>query len=266
MNDSADLSKFTIGAEIEFYLFAQNGALIADLDSGKFPTKRYKILPEYTDSLAAFRAEISAQYSFQDESGAGQFEVDFPPIDSAKQLAQTILEFKEFAMQTAEMHGFSLSFAAKPISHQPGNALHIHYCNDAFDPYGLAANAGVMDIRVASNNDYILWAIGGILAQTQENLSLFYSSVKDVARFEPWFNAPTKLCWGANNRSVALRIPDAKPKRIEHRIACADVAPLPLIEHIIAAAEYGMQNRINPPAQVFGNAWEVKYDFPAIFA
>ena len=265
MENIVDLSQFTIGAEIEFYLFAQNGGLIADLDTGKFPTKRYTIFSEYLEALAALRAEISAKYSFQDESGAGQFEVDFAPVSDALQLANQIIEFKEFAMQVAEMNGFSLSFAAKPISHQPGNALHIHYCNEVFDPYGLQANNGVMDIRVANNNDYIQWAIGGILAQTKENAQLFYTVENDLSRFEPWFNAPTKICWGGNNRSVALRIPDAKPKRIEHRLACADVAPLPLLKHIIAAADYGMQNRVAPPAKVFGNAWEDKYDFERIF-
>ena len=265
MESSVDFSKFTIGAEIEFYLFAQNGGLIADLDTGKFPTKRYSIFPEYVEQLAALRAEISAQYSFQDESGAGQFEVDFPPVSDAALLARQIVEFKEFAAQVAEIHGFSLSFVAKPITHQAGSALHIHYCNDVFDPYGLQANNGVMDIRVAANNDYINWAIGGILAQTKENTGLFYTEEADLQRFVPWFNAPTKICWGGNNRSVALRIPDAKPKRIEHRIACADVAPLPLIEHIIAAAKYGMQNRIAPPSKVFGNAWEDKYEFETIF-
>jgi glutamine synthetase len=265
MTIDIDLSKFTLGAEIEFFLLTPEGQPVADIESGKFPVKNYAILGEYEEAVDAVKAELAADYSLQDESGAGQFEANFTPNNDPKELAEEIQQFKIAAKKVAEKQCLRASFAAKPIVGQPGNALHIHYCNEAFDPYGLAANAGVMDVRVAKNNDYVLWAIGGLLAQARDNLDLFKNGHDDMRRFLPWYNAPTKLCWGANNRSVAIRIPDSKPKRIEHRIACADVEPLPLIEHIVAAAKYGMENMIQPPSQVYGNAWQDKYDFEWIF-
>ena len=265
MENAIDFNKFTIGAEIEFYLLDSNGDVIADLSSGKFPTKHYQILSENIIPLENFRLEISQKYSFQTESGAGQFEVNLPPTNSAEHLAAEIIKFKEYVKPVAARYGFQVTFAAKPLADQPGSALHIHYCNEAFDPYGLNANKGVYDIRVASNNDYLLWAIGGLLVTTKENNKLFINDENDVPRFWPWFNAPTKICWGGNNRSVAIRVPDAKPKRLEHRIACADVPPQPLIEYIIDAARYGMENKIVPTDKVYGNAWDDKYVFEAIF-
>ena len=260
-----NLDSFTVGAEIEFFLLTQDGEPIPDMESGKFPVKPYAILPEYLDAVTAFKAGFAQAMPLQDESGAGQFEANFKPTSNPKDLADEILEFKAAAIEAAEGLGLVADFGAKPIAGQPGNALHIHYCNDVFDPYGLVAGGGVMDIRVASNNDYVLWAIGGLLSTAKGNLDLFHGGHDDRRRFLPWYNAPTKLCWGKNNRSVAVRVPDSKPKRIEHRIACADVAPLPLIEHIVAAAKSGMEAQIDPGEQVWGNAWQDKYEFDEIF-
>lgn len=262
---SANFDNFTIGAEIEFYLLNREGEVVADMESGKFPTKRYEILAEYADVVAATKADLAENFNLQDESGAGQFETNFEPTSNPQELAGKILEFKKAAKDAAHKHGMMAEFAAKPVANQPGNALHIHYCNDVFDPLGLQANDGVVDVKVAKNNDYVLWAIGGLLAAAPDARELFFDRKADMARFQPWFNAPTKLCWGKNNRSAAIRVPDSKPKRIEHRIACADVNPLPLIEHIIAATLEGMENEIEPSEQVWGNAWDDKYEYSPIF-
>lgn len=260
-----DFSNFTLGAEIEFYLLDLEKCSIADINSGKFPVKPFSIKPDFATQLASFRSEIEQQYNFQTESGAGQFEVNLPPQQKPAALANEILHAKDLISATAKKLKLYASFAAKPIENQAGSGLHIHYCNQLFDPYGLQENAGAMPIQVAPSNNFVLWAIGGLLTKMPDALPLFYSDSADLARFEPWFNAPTKICWGRNNRSTALRVPDSKPKRIEHRVACANVNPLPLLEHIVEAAEFGMREKILPPEPVFGNAWQEQYHFPAIF-
>ena len=75
---------------------------------------------------------------------------------------------------------------------------------------------------------------------------------------------PTKICWGKNNRSVAIRIPDSKPKRLEHRVAGADATPEKVCAAIVNAAQYGIENKVDPGELVYGNAWDGKYKYPLI--
>jgi len=142
--------------------------------------------------------------------------------------------------------------------------MHINFSSPLFDPWGMEANGGVVTIKRSEDNNYVLWAIGGMLEKMAENIHIFVPTEESRKRIEPWFNAPTKICWGRNNRSTAIRIPDSKPKRIEHRVSGADAEPLKVISAIVDAASYGIVNQTPPDEEIFGNAWEDKYNKPLI--
>jgi glutamine synthetase len=181
-------------------------------------------------------------------------------------LANNINQFKEAAQLAASRSEMFLSFDAKPLAGQCGSSLHIHYSTELFDPWGLKANNGVVTPKRDNDNDYVLWAIGGMLEKMPDDINIFVPTAESKLRIEPWLNAPTKICWGRNNRSTAIRIPDGKPKRIEHRVSGADADPLKAISAIIAAAEYGINNKVQPDEPIFGNAWEAKYERAPLLA
>ncbi len=254
---------FTVGAELEFYLLTPEGESIANLSSGKFPQKRYAVSVDYAENLNLFLTQM-VTYNITAESGPGQYEVQFAPTNDMAKLADQINEFKEAAILAAGRCGLLLSFDAKPLAGHAGNSLHIHFSSELFDPWGLVANSGVVKMKRDADNDFVLWAIGGMLQKLPEDVKIFIPTTESRRRIEPWLNAPTKICWGRNNRSTALRIPDGKPKRIEHRVSGADADAGKVIEAIISAAIYGIENKIMPDEPIFGNAWEDKYIRPSI--
>lgn len=253
----------TIGAELEFYLFDENGDSIVDIESGKFPQKRYDVLPQHKAKVEEFCAKFS-EYNIEKEDGAGQFEAHFQPKNDVEDIAADIESFIQNSINAVD--GLRVNFHPKPLDNQPGSSLHIHLSSDLYDPYGLGLNGGVMLPTVDPNNEYVLWSIGGMLEKMPQpkGMKICFPNADSKSRIKPWMNAPTKICWGKNNRSVAIRIPDSKPKRIEYRLAGSDANPKELIKYVIESAQYGIDNKIEPDEAVFGNAWDGKYKKPLI--
>jgi glutamine synthetase len=72
--------------------------------------------------------------------------------------------------------------------------------------------------------------------------------------------------WGAQNRSVAFRIPGgpAKARRIEHRVAGADANPYLVAAALLASIQHGIESRLEPgqPAEQRNVSGEVDPDLP----
>src|SRR5690606_23281171 len=100
-------------------------------------------------------------------------------------------------------------------------------------------------------------AIGGLAATMAESMAMFAQNQNGFRRFQPNSYAPHAPTWAANNRSVSLRIPPGAPedRRIEHRVAGADANPYLVMATVLAAAHYGIVNRIDPGPPVAGNAY-----------
>lgn len=92
----------------------------------------------------------------------------------------------------------------------------------------------------------------------QEAHLLFVSTFNGFRRMQPGSYAPTSICWGHDNRSVALRVPAGTPEsaRIEHRIAGADANPYLVLTGVLAGMLQGVLGKVAPPPPVEGNAYE----------
>lgn len=258
-------NNYTVGAELEFYICSADGGIVADLSTGKFPQKRYEFAKNFEVDGTMLLKELAVYgYNISQESGPGQYEVQFGPFPSADLLNEKLKEFQSSAKKAADKFNLVLNYSVKPFEGHCGNGFHVHYCSNLFDPYGLIANNGAMQAKIDPENQYVLWSIGGMLENANKHQKLFFPKEDSLKRLVPYLNAPTKLCWGRNNRSCAIRIPDSKPKRIEHRIAGADVNFLDVINAVIADAEFGIANKIEPGEPVYGNAWDAQYKFKAI--
>jgi len=68
---------------------------------------------------------------------------------------------------------------------------------------------------------------------------------------------PLHPTWSINNRGSAIRVPasDADNLRIEHRLAGADANPYLVLAWILAGMLHGLENRLEPPAVLTGNAY-----------
>jgi glutamine synthetase len=232
-----------MGAELEFYLLDAHG-------------KPASLALE--NALALMPAGFGA--TLEAERGTSQYELIFPPHENAALLAGKLEKIKQAIEQNARSAGLTASFAAKPLDDQPGSGLHLHLSlsdalgNNQFYKRGDEVTPLMMQV------------IGGLLAALPESVRVFAPYAASYARFSGSQDAPTKICWGMNNRTTALRVPESISgyRHIEHRVPGADAPPTAAMLAILGAALHGIRHRITPPEPVFGNAFLPQYALPLL--
>jgi len=234
-----------IATEIEFYLYGSK-----DRDLANY----------WQDVSAACKTEGIAIFKFEKEKGIEQHEVALMPLrDIAKIIADTE-QLKTIISEFAKQYGMCADFAARPVENEPGSGLHVHvHLEDENGKNLYTKNDSEMSETLAHS-------IAGLLTTLQENLDVFAPSLESRTRFQPGSNAPTTISWGANNRTCAIRLPD-KPhdnKHIEHRVAGADANVGAVIAAILKGIEYGLEHKLTPPPQIYGDAALPMYGLPPI--
>ncbi len=127
-----------IAPELEFYLVSKN--LDPDFPlvppTGRSGRAETASQPFGLEALGEFEDIIEQIYDYCEkaelnidtmihEAGAAQLEVNFLHGDPLA-LADQVLLFKRIVRQVALEHGVYATFLAKPMSDQPGSAMHIH--------------------------------------------------------------------------------------------------------------------------------------------
>lgn len=229
-----------IGAEIEFYLIKDDNS---DFDnSWQAPTLNIDVMLEK-------------------EKGHNQFEVKIEHSSDIKSQIEKIIHLKKMIEKSAIKQGVIVNFRAKPMAGQPGSALHIHLHLENKHKENLF-------IKIADQESKLLLnSIAGLCSTMNENIIFFAPYEQAYLRFkEEHITTPSKVCWGGNNRSAAIRIPlDQKyNRRLEHRIACADSEPIEVVNAILFGILKGIEENQNPPEKIHGNAFLKQYDYPRL--
>ena len=186
------------------------------------------------------------------EDGPAQMEINFRHGE-ALHLADQITVFKRTMREAALKHDVAATFMAKPITDQPGSAMHIHQ--------------SVVDIKTGKNlfsnpdgsmSELFMLHIGGLQKYIPELLPLFAPNVNSFRRFLPDTSAPVNVEWGEENRTVGLRVPEATPqnRRVENRLAGADANPYLVLAASLLCGYMGMVGDFKPSAPVKGRAYE----------
>jgi len=238
--------KPVIATEIEFYLHGA-GATFAPSD----------ILTLIRTRCANAGLKLA---SAEQERGPEQYEISLLPTgDIAKLIADTE-RFKTLMDEVFRPLGVQADFAAKPLIDAPGSGLHIHvHLEDA-------EGKNVFFRKDDSWSQPLLHAIGGMLKLMNESMMFFAPSAASYARFTEKSNAPTTVSWGANNRTVAIRLP-TKPmehKHIEHRVAGSDADVGQVITAILAGMHYGLEQKCEPGEPIYGDASLPQYGLPKL--
>ncbi len=203
---------------------------------------------------ACAAADVSLE-KHEAERGEGQYEIALSPAAPEKTVSDLYAIKKILADMGAD-------FSARPKENQPGSGLHIHI--------HLEDNTGknVFYKDDARMSDALAHSIGGLLVALPNSMQVFAPTAESYKRFVPGGNAPVTVSWGANNRTVAVRLPD-KPhdkKHIEHRVAGADADPALVMEAILAAVHDGLTRKLDPGPQVYGDASLAMYNLPRLVA
>ncbi|HSM42435.1 MAG TPA: glutamine synthetase family protein [Afifellaceae bacterium] len=207
----------------------------------------------FSDIREAAKAQAIPIDTMVSEAAPGQFEINLKHRDDILAAADDAVMLKRLVGETARQHGLRASFMAKPFNEWPGNGMHIHVSLVDGRGRNFFADRKAGETRRGQ-------AIAGLLKTMREAAIFFVPTFNGFRRLQPGSYAPTRVAWGRNNRSVALRIPpsDAAASRIEHRIAGADANPYLVAAAVLAGMMEGLDDARDPPAAVDGNAYDRK--------
>lgn len=186
------------------------------------------------------------------ESAPSQYEINLYHSPDALIAADQAVMLQRAIKGVAKRQDLHASFMAKPFGDLPGNGMHVH-CS-LLDEVG----GNAFDDGTGRGTELLRHAIAGCLATMHDSMLLFAPNLNSYRRFRRGAHAPLAPSWGYENRTVAVRVPADAPEatRIEHRVAGADAHPHLVIAAILAGMLYGIENKLEAPAPLEGNAYE----------
>jgi glutamine synthetase len=244
------------GSELEFYLLKETYAeahakRYEDLTPSVPYILDYHILATTYDEpfLRQIRNHMQAAgipvESSKGEAWPGQQEVNFRYAD-ALTMADSHTVYKNGAKEIAHLNGCSITFMAKPDHTWIGNSCHIHASLWEGDK---AAFAGESDV--------FKQFLAGQIACFKELAVFLAPTINSYKRYAAGSWAPTTLAWGHDNRTCGFRIVGHDSAlRAETRIPGGDVNPYLAFAAVLAAGLYGIENQLDLPPALEGNAYE----------
>ncbi|MEM9796076.1 MAG: glutamine synthetase family protein [Pseudomonadota bacterium] len=254
-----------VATELEFYLIDDSARQLrvpASPRSGKRRPGAETLAMRQLDAFDAFFTQLYEACEAMDipadaatsEAGIGQFEINMMHQADALKAADDAWFFKLLVRGLARRHGFAASFMAKPYPDYAGNGLHVHFSVLDEEGRNIFDDGGPEGTRALRN------AIAGLLSAAPASTLIFAPHANSYDRLVPDSHAPTGLCWSYDNRTAAIRIPSGPPaaRRIEHRVAGGDINPYLLLAAILGAALKGIEDGMDPPDAITGNAYALE--------
>jgi glutamine synthetase len=183
--------------------------------------------------------------SSKGEAWPGQQEINFRFADAVT-MADNHVVYKNGAKEIAALNGHSITFMAKPDAGWVGNSCHIH---SSLWQDGRNAFDGESDVF----KQYLAGQIAGL-----KELALFVApTINSYKRYAANSWAPTSLAWGHDNRTCGFRIVGhGQSLRAETRIPGGDANPYLAFAALLAAGLHGIENGLELPPPLEGNAYE----------
>ena len=208
------------------------------------------------DYCADFRMPLEGLHC---ETGPGVWEAALAVAEGLEAADRATL-FKTFSKAFFTQRGAMATFMAKWSMDYPGQSGHYHFSLLDEDGANVFANAG----HSGDIPDRARWALGGLIRYVPEFLPMLAPTVNSYTRLVKGAWAPTAATWGVDNRTAAFRfIPgDDKSQHIEGRVGGADGNPYLVSAATLGAAVAGIEQRIEPPDAVAGNAYDVEDGLP----
>jgi glutamine synthetase len=244
-----------VGSELEFYLLRDtyeeaHARGYTDLTPSVPYILDYHILAATYDEplLRQIRngmqgAGIKVETS-KGEAWPGQQEINFRFAD-ALAMADNHVVYKNGAKEIAHLNKCSITFMAKPDHRWIGSSCHIH-----------SSLWRAREPVFGSDDTLFGQYLAGQIACARELAIFFAPNVNSYKRFAAGTWAPTTLAWGLDNRTCGFRIVGSGgAKRVESRIPGGDVNPYLAFAATIAAGLYGIENGLELPAALEGNAY-----------
>jgi glutamine synthetase len=204
------------------------------------------------DELGAFGVPIEGLHT---ETGPGVFEAAIQAADALEAADRGVL-FKTSVKEIGQRFQVMPTFMAKWNSALPGCSGHMHQSlwtknGNAFDD----------DKDPRRMSKVFKSYLAGQLRARADLLPFFAPTVNSYKRLVDGYWAPTKVTWGMDNRTVALRVIPGGPKatRVEVRVSGSDINPYLALAASIGAGLWGIAQDLKlDDAPVEGSAYMVE--------
>ena len=251
--------RFNVGTSNEFFLF--------DTDEYGNPTTGTHEKAGYFDVSPLDMGEnarrdivlVLEQMGFEVESSnhekaPAQHEINFHYTEGLD-AADKIITFR-FAVKTiAKRHGLHATFMPKPHQGTPGSGMHI---NISLDKDG--RNAFYSETAPGQLSDEARYFIGGLMRHIYGMTAILNPVINSYKRLSPGNEAaPVYVAWSFSNRTPLIRIPASASEntRIELRSPDSASNPYLALALCLEAGLDGIENKIEPPADVEGNIFSM---------
>ena len=255
--------QLTAGYELEFYLYRETPETAAakgyrDLTPAApgiatFSLNRHSALEHVIGAIReGMRACGIPILASNTEYGAGQIEINIEHADVLT-TADRVAIYKNGVRRIAEQHGYLASFMAKVSTDAAGSSAHIHQSMQS-----LAQPARNAMWSGDGPSALMRHAVAGQLATMGDFTALYCPTVNSYKRRVPGSWSPVAAVWGTDNRTAALRAiaNDEAACRMENRLPGADANPYLALAACLAGVLHGVENQLEPPAPVLGNAYD----------
>ncbi len=225
-------NRWTASAELEFYILqpdlhpADRGGYYSDLEGVGTAVCR-----AVAGILHTLNLPISGMHH---EAGPGQYEIDLPALDPVT-LADAIILTKQMIAEEAAVNDLKVTFAARPLTNEPGSGLHLHqHIEDAPVVPFLSPEAEAI--------------MAGILEHARGLTALAAPTANSYKRLHAGPEAPGMVIWAHANRSALLRVGTSTEgvPSIEFRAADPSCNPYLLVAGLLTVEAAGLSNGGHP--------------------
>lgn len=261
-----------VGTELEFFLYRENYDV---LRTGGYHTMTPSTLihADYTVQQvngwehffqplrdALDRSGLQVELS-QGEWGLGQWEINLKYGD-AMDMADRHALFKLAVRDSAAQAGMSATFMPKPVADQVGSSCHIHLSMTDSGGTPIFHDAAAEHLMSGSLRS----AVAGILQHAPALMTFYAPTINSYRRTNSEEFAGHGATWGYDNRTVSCRILGEHPGsvRAEWRVPGADVNPYLAVAALLASASAGIDEGLEPPDILGGDAYQLGADRTAI--
>ena len=251
-------------AEYEFFFFEETSHSLQEkgftdlkpLTPGMFgysiirASSRAELIHNIIDAMRDYGIELEGIHT---ETGPGVYETAIHSEFGIAAADKAAL-FKSAIKEIAARHGLTATFMAKWNADLPGCSGHIHQSLWKEDHNSFSDSESPDKL-----SDTARQYIAGNLAMMADLTALSCPTINSYKRAVPGVWSPVNASWGLENRTTAIRaVPGnfAKSARVESRLSGADANPYLAMAASLAAGLYGIENELEPPSPVAGNAYE----------
>ena len=227
---------------------------------GYFPVPPVDHYADLRDEMvkALMGVGLQVERSHHEVGTGGQAEINYR-FNTLQRAADEVMLFKYIIKNVAWANGKSVTFMPKPLFGDNGSGMHCHQ--------SLWKNGEPLfydEMGYGGLSDLARWYIGGLLAHAPSLLAFTNPTVNSYHRLVPGYEAPVNLVYSARNRSACIRIPvtgtSPKAKRIEFRVPDPSSNPYLAFAAMLMAGIDGIRNKIEPPAPVDKDLYELPPD------